>query len=109
MRPADEPSVISAGAGLVARLGQLEQHLQGERDAQAGCASVFVGQIHGGEIYNQYAQECLVEGTRRWLPGTSAAAVEQEFRTLIADLAGQRRRNGIAANAHEGRNACACY
>jgi acetylornithine deacetylase/succinyl-diaminopimelate desuccinylase-like protein len=91
MRPADEPSVIAAGAELVARLGQMEQRLQQDRDALAGCSSVFIGQIHSGEIYNQYPQECLVEGTRRWLPGTSAAEVEQEFRALVADLARQSK------------------
>jgi acetylornithine deacetylase/succinyl-diaminopimelate desuccinylase-like protein len=86
LRPADEPDVIAAGAELVARLGRLHARLGQERDAQAGSASVFVGQIHSGEIYNQYPQECRVEGTRRWLPGTSAAEVEHAFRNLVAAL-----------------------
>src|SRR5262249_7873551 len=46
---------------------------------------------HGGEIYNQYPQECWLEGTRRWLPGTSRADVEREFRGLLDALAAETR------------------
>jgi acetylornithine deacetylase/succinyl-diaminopimelate desuccinylase-like protein len=87
MRPLDEPDVLAGGAELIGRLGRLHSQLSRVVDPLAGSASVFVGQIHGGEIYNQYPQECLVEGTRRWLPGTSAAEVETEFRRLLDDLA----------------------
>jgi acetylornithine deacetylase/succinyl-diaminopimelate desuccinylase-like protein len=86
MRPADEPSVIAAGAELVARLGRLGDRLAARSDPLAGSESVFIGQIHSGEIYNQYPQECSLEGTRRWLPGTSRSAVENEFRRLLAEL-----------------------
>ena len=43
--------------------------MAGRFDALAGCETVFVGQVHSGEIFNQYPQECWLEGTRRWLPG----------------------------------------
>jgi acetylornithine deacetylase/succinyl-diaminopimelate desuccinylase-like protein len=89
MRPPDEPSVIAAGAELVLRLGRFQQVLAGQTDPVAGTASVFIGQIHAGEIYNQYPQSCLVEGTRRWLPGVSRTEVEHEFRGLVAELARQ--------------------
>ena len=45
--------------------------------------SVFVGSIHSGEIYNQFPQECVLEGTRRWLPGTTCDEVDREFRALV--------------------------
>jgi acetylornithine deacetylase/succinyl-diaminopimelate desuccinylase-like protein len=86
MRPLDEPSVLAAAAELIARLGRLNERLAAHVDPQIGSASVFIGQIHGGEIFNQYPQECWLEGTRRWLPGTRPAEVEREFRTLLADL-----------------------
>src|SRR5262249_35698573 len=38
-------------------------------------------------IYNQYPQECLVEGTRRWLPGTQRDGVEREFRDVVEAVA----------------------
>jgi acetylornithine deacetylase/succinyl-diaminopimelate desuccinylase-like protein len=86
-RPATEPSVIASGAELVARLGRLQDHLSARSDPLAGSESVFVGQIHSGEIYNQYPQECRLEGTRRWLPGTRRADVENELRTLLESVA----------------------
>jgi acetylornithine deacetylase/succinyl-diaminopimelate desuccinylase-like protein len=91
MRSPDEPSVLAAGAELIARLGRLEERLSAQSDPIAGRASVFIGQIHGGEIYNQYPQVCWIEGTRRWLPGTSPAEVERDFRTLLTELAHDTR------------------
>jgi len=87
MRPTDEPSVIDAGAELVARFRQLGQVLAARIDPQAGCETVFIGQIHSGEIFNQYPQECWLEGTRRWLPGRTPEEVETEFRGLVAQVA----------------------
>src|SRR5262249_59645044 len=43
------------------------------------------------EIYNQYPQECWLEGTRRWLPGAQRDAVEAEFRQLLGEVAAQTR------------------
>lgn len=91
MRPPDEPSVIAAGAELVRRLGQLGERLASRSDPLAGCETVFIGQIHSGEIFNSYPQECRLEGTRRWLPGTSRQEVEKEFRALLAELARDTR------------------
>ena len=87
MRPADEPSVIAAGADLIATLGEFQEILSTRRDSHAGHETVFIGQIHSGEIYNQYPQECWLEGTRRWLPGVGRGTVEEEFRTLLDCLA----------------------
>jgi acetylornithine deacetylase/succinyl-diaminopimelate desuccinylase-like protein len=86
-RPASEPSVIAAGAELVARLGRLQSRLSAKSDPLAGSESVFIGQVHSGEIYNQYPQECRLEGTRRWLPGTRRPDVEAELRALMEEVA----------------------
>jgi acetylornithine deacetylase/succinyl-diaminopimelate desuccinylase-like protein len=93
-RPVGEPSVIAAGAELVARLATLSAELTMDSDPVVGSASVFIGQFHAGEIYNQYPQECWLEGTRRWLPGTDRTIVEQQFRRLIDQLA---RDTGVSA------------
>jgi acetylornithine deacetylase/succinyl-diaminopimelate desuccinylase-like protein len=85
MRP-DEPSVISAGAELVARLYQLDQELAQKRDPMAGRDSLFIGQIHSGEIFNQYPQECRLEGTRRWLPGGNRADAERQLQGIFAEV-----------------------
>jgi acetylornithine deacetylase/succinyl-diaminopimelate desuccinylase-like protein len=86
MRPLDEPSVLAAGAELIARLGRLDTQLRETADPLAGPASAFIGQFHGGEIYNSYPHDCWLEGTRRWLPGTSRHDVERDLRGLVADL-----------------------
>jgi acetylornithine deacetylase/succinyl-diaminopimelate desuccinylase-like protein len=87
MRPSGEPDVIEAGAELVGRLGEFQELLATRNDPKAGSESVFIGQIHSGEIYNQYPQECWLEGTRRWLPGAKRDDVEREFRALLDNLA----------------------
>jgi acetylornithine deacetylase/succinyl-diaminopimelate desuccinylase-like protein len=89
MRPRDEPSVIAAAALLVSRLGRLEAELGLAIDPICGAASVFIGQIHSGEIYNQYPQSAWLEGTRRWLPATDHHGVEHEFRALLDQVAGE--------------------
>jgi succinyl-diaminopimelate desuccinylase len=91
MRPPDEPNVIAAAAELIARLGRLEDALRAAPHPVCGSASVFIGQIHSGEIYNQYPQAAWLEGTRRWLPGTDPAAVERDFRDRIDRLAAETR------------------
>lgn len=87
MRPMDAPNVLLAGAELVRRLAEVDARLARSVHPVAGRASVFVGQIHGGEIYNQYPSECWVEGTRRWIPDSSPAHVRHEFDNLLAALA----------------------
>jgi acetylornithine deacetylase/succinyl-diaminopimelate desuccinylase-like protein len=90
MRSADEPSVIAAGARFIAALGELSAELSTRTHPLAGSETVFVGQIHSGEIYNQYPQECWVEGTRRWLPDGDANTVERSFRDLVERVAKDR-------------------
>ena len=86
MRPPSAPDVIAAGAELAVRLGRLNERLAARSDPLAGKESLFIGQIHGGEIYNGSPQECWLEGTRRWLPGGTRREVEDEFRSLLAGL-----------------------
>ncbi len=87
MRPEHEPSVIAAGAVLVARIAGLSARLAATADPLCGPATVFIGQIHSGEIFNQYPRECMLEGTRRWLPGTDIGAVRREFQDILDALA----------------------
>jgi acetylornithine deacetylase/succinyl-diaminopimelate desuccinylase-like protein len=104
MRPMGEPSVILAGSKLVARLDQLSHELSSRSDPLAGCESVFIGQIHSGEIFNQYPQECWLEGTRRWLPGRERAEVERELRHLF-DAVAKETGTSLEANLQFIRDA----
>jgi acetylornithine deacetylase/succinyl-diaminopimelate desuccinylase-like protein len=87
MRPLSEPSVIAVGAEFVARAGRLHEQVSHKADPLAGAESLFIGQIHSGEIYNQYPQECFVEGTRRWLPDAKRLDVEAELLAMADKLA----------------------
>jgi len=86
MRP-NEPSVIAVAAQLVARLGELDAAVCKRCDPMAGAESVFIGQLHAGAIYNEFAAEARLEGTRRWLSGTSRAQAEAELNEVAASLA----------------------
>jgi acetylornithine deacetylase/succinyl-diaminopimelate desuccinylase-like protein len=94
VRP-EEPSVIAAGAELALALERLDGRLATRSDPAAGPESVFIGQLHAGEIYNQYPQECRLEGTRRWLPDGDPVAAEAGFRAEVAAVATRR---GLSAD-----------
>lgn len=86
MRPPDEPNVIDAGMKVVQALLGLNLSLGKRTHPVAGSETVFIGQIHSGEIYNQYPKECWLEGTRRWLPGNACDQVQAELIRLLDGL-----------------------
>ena len=86
-RPPGLPDVVAAGAQLVTRLHAWHEQLKQNSHSYAGHDSTFVGSVQTGEIYNQSPQECVVEGTRRWITPGSGAAAKAEFEQLLADLA----------------------
>jgi acetylornithine deacetylase/succinyl-diaminopimelate desuccinylase-like protein len=83
MRPRDQCDVIAAGADVVGGLKKLDARMARKADPQAGAESCFVGQIHSGEIYNQFPQECRIEGTMRWLPGTSSEKMHAALQKTV--------------------------
>ncbi len=87
LRPPGTPDVVAAGAQLVTRLHAWNEQLKQNSHPLAGHDSTFVGSIQAGEIYNQSPTECLVQGTRRWIPPGNGAAVREEFSQFLADVA----------------------
>ena len=81
---AEQPDVIAAGAELTLALKELAAELRAERGGVAGRASVFIGTIAGGQMYNQSPTELTFEGTQRWLPGTRPEAAEARLRECLA-------------------------
>ena len=90
LRPPDAPSVIAAGADVVRGVEQLDRRIAAESGPFDQRPSAFIGSIRAGEIYNQYPSECILEGTRRWLPGTDRQGVEGEFRELVSAIGRER-------------------
>jgi acetylornithine deacetylase/succinyl-diaminopimelate desuccinylase-like protein len=83
----DQPSVIAAGAELVRRFADFDRELSQLTHPIAGRESLFVGQVHSGEIYNQAPTEFRLSGTRRWLPGSDVSQVERKLRDVLAATA----------------------
>ena len=83
----DQPSVIAAGAKLIDRFTALDAELEKLVHPLAGRESLFVGQVHSGEMFNQSPTQLMVEGTRRWLPGTTIEAVREQFERILASVA----------------------
>ncbi len=96
MRPRDQCNVIAAGADVIGSLNKLDARLGRHADPQAGAESCFVGQIHGGEIYNQYPQECRIEGTMRWLPGTRPEKMQSALQKAVDTTMDRHVRDAIA-------------
>ena len=84
----EQPNVIRAGADVITRFGALDDRLSEQSHPLAGRASMFVGQVAAGEIYNQAPTELRLAGTRRWLPGASIVETEAQFHEILADVAG---------------------
>jgi acetylornithine deacetylase/succinyl-diaminopimelate desuccinylase-like protein len=91
LRPPDQPDVIEAGAEVVRRLKALNADLARTPHPYVGPETVFVGQIHSGEMFNQSPVECRIAGTRRWVSGHDIEAVKQEFLALLARAAQDTR------------------
>ena len=52
-----------------------------------GSGSVHASVISGGQEYSSYPERCLLRAERRTVPGETAAQVEDELRTLLAQFA----------------------
>ena len=91
LRAAGLPDVLGTGIELVQRFQGLDQRLSRHTHPHAGRDSVFIGQIHAGEIYNQSPSHGRLSGTRRWIEPGTGAAVQAEFDQLLEDLAHSSR------------------
>jgi len=86
----EQPNVIWAAAEILGRFEQLDGELSGLTHDLAGRESVFVGKVEAGEIFNQSPTSCRLSGTRRWLPGTSTALVQQQVQQILDQVAETR-------------------
>lgn len=100
----EQPSVIAGGARLIERLAEIDGELQGLTHHLAGRESLFVGQVHSGEMFNQSPVQLMLEGTRRWLPGTTVETVREQFESTLSEVAAETGTN-IEADFRVSRNA----
>lgn len=85
----EQPSVIVAGARLVQRLADWDREVSVRTHPLAGRDSVFVGHAAGGEIFNQAPNRFILEGTRRWLPGSDVETIRARYFELCDEVAAE--------------------
>lgn len=89
----EAPSVILAGSEIIRKFADIDESLKStEVHETAGRASLFIGQIHAGEIFNQSPTELTIAGTRRWLPGTDVDEIKSGIAATLAVIA---ERHGV--------------
>lgn len=84
--PAGTPHPILAAGRVIAALEEYGERLSQRAHPRVGAETVFLGEVHGGDFYNRHPAGCRLVGTRRWVPGSSLAAVEAELRAVLAPL-----------------------
>ena len=84
---AGTPNPILVAAGVIEAIRARTEELAAAEHEWVGPETYFIGEVHGGDFYNRHPVECRLVGTRRWLPGTTLAQVEEEFLTLLEPIA----------------------
>jgi acetylornithine deacetylase/succinyl-diaminopimelate desuccinylase-like protein len=87
--PPGTPHPLLAAARVVEAIRRRNEELAGDEHPWVGAETYFVGELHGGDFYNRFPASCRIVGTRRWAPGNALAAVEAEYRALLAEVAAE--------------------
>jgi acetylornithine deacetylase len=85
--PAGTPHPVMAAGRVIEAVASYNERLAGVRHPRVGAETAFIGEVHGGDFYNRHPASCRLVGTRRWIPGNTLAAAEEEYRALLAPLA----------------------
>jgi acetylornithine deacetylase len=87
--PPGTPHPLLAAARVIEAIGRRTEELALQEHPRVGAETYFVGEVHGGDFYNRFPASCRIVGTRRWAPGNSLAAVEEEYRALLDSVAAE--------------------
>ena len=85
--PAGTPHPIMAAGRVIEAIAARNAELATVQHPLVGSETYFFGEVHSGDFYNRFPTACRLVGTRRWAPGNTLAAVETEFRKLLAGVA----------------------
>jgi acetylornithine deacetylase len=85
--PAGTPHPLLAAGRVITALEAWSAELAHDAREWVGAPTVFLGEVHGGDFYNRFANRCVLVGTRRWPPGEDRHDVERDFRARLAALA----------------------
>jgi acetylornithine deacetylase/succinyl-diaminopimelate desuccinylase-like protein len=87
--PPGTPHPLHAAARALEAIRRRNEELAATVHPWVGAETYFVGEVHGGDFYNRFPSSCRIVGTRRWAPGNSLAAVDEEYRALLAQVAAE--------------------
>ena len=87
--PGTPHPLVAVGEAAVA-VSELNARLAKNPLEYCGPETCFVGQIHGGDFYNRFATEGMIEGTRRWSPQKSCPEVAEELEEIFRGVAKRR-------------------
>jgi acetylornithine deacetylase/succinyl-diaminopimelate desuccinylase-like protein len=87
--PAGTPNPILVAARVIEAVRARNDELSATEHPWVGAETYFFGEVHGGDFYNRHPAACRLVGTRRWAPGSSLAAVQEEYDALVAPIAAE--------------------
>ena len=83
------PHPILAAGRVIEAIAARNAELATTEHPWVGAETYFLGEVHGGDFYNRFPNECRLIGTRRWAPGNTLEAVEEEFLELLDPIAAE--------------------
>ncbi len=87
-RPRHADALLTAATETAVALQAEDRRLRetAPRHRLVGAPSLFVGQLHYGDFYNRAPAWCMLQGTRRWLPGRTFRDIAAEFARFVTGL-----------------------
>ena len=86
---AGTPNPILVAARVIDAVRARNDELAATEHPWVGAETYFFGEVHGGDFYNRHPATCRLVGTRRWAPGSTLAAVQEEYDALVAPIAAE--------------------
>jgi len=83
---AGTPNPILVAARVIEAIRARNEELAATEHPWVGAETYFLGEVHGGDFYNRHPASCRLVGTRRWAPGNSLAAVQEEYDALLVPI-----------------------
>ena len=87
--PPGTPHPIMAAGRVIDAIAARNAELAATEHPWVGAETYFLGEVHSGDFYNRFPNECRLIGTRRWAPGNTLEAVEAEFLALLEPIAAE--------------------
>jgi succinyl-diaminopimelate desuccinylase len=85
-RPRNIPNPLDYAVHLAARILARDQELSRQSDALLGPETYFIGQVHGGDLYNRVPTRAYINGVYRCWPDKDWPDIRREFSELLGSV-----------------------